>query len=165
MSRGFVKEGDQEEVPLVPPRAYLPAGVINYVTPMGLELLHNERNELISERNALNEQDKDKNRVQVNYINSKLNLLDERINSSKLVDLSKQNKEIVHFGAKVTVNEDNKCTVYQIVGVDEADLSSGKISFISPMAKVLINKKIGESILLKTPKGNRTMIIENIEYL
>ena len=42
MSRGFVKEGDQEEVPMVLPRAFLPQGVPNYVTPEGLLLLSEE---------------------------------------------------------------------------------------------------------------------------
>ena len=39
MSRGFIKEGDQEEIPMVPPRAYLPKGMPNYVTSEGLEAL------------------------------------------------------------------------------------------------------------------------------
>ena len=50
MSRGFVKEGDQEDVPLVTPRAYLPAGVENFVTPEGLQALKDEREELLAER-------------------------------------------------------------------------------------------------------------------
>lgn len=43
MSRGFVKEGDQEDIPIVPPRAYLPDGTINYVTQAGM-------NELLAEQ-------------------------------------------------------------------------------------------------------------------
>ena len=43
MSRGFVKEDDQEEAPLIPPRAPLPDGVANYVTPRGMRLLLEER--------------------------------------------------------------------------------------------------------------------------
>ncbi len=43
MSRGFVKEGDQEEIPMVPPRAHLPEGAMNYVTPTGM-------NELLAEK-------------------------------------------------------------------------------------------------------------------
>ena len=42
MSRGFIKEGDQEEIPRVPMRAYLPQGVPNYVTKEGLEALKEE---------------------------------------------------------------------------------------------------------------------------
>ncbi len=39
MSRGFVKEEDQEEAPMIPPRAALPDGAINYVTPLGMQQL------------------------------------------------------------------------------------------------------------------------------
>ncbi len=53
MSRGFVKEGDQEEIPMVPPRAYLPDGVVNYVTRTGMDQLLEERERLTDERNSL----------------------------------------------------------------------------------------------------------------
>ena len=46
MSRGFIKEGDQEEIPMVPPRAYLPKGMPNYVTKEGLEALNKELKDL-----------------------------------------------------------------------------------------------------------------------
>ena len=49
MSRGFVKEGDQEETPLVTPRVHLPPGVTNYVTPHGLEELKQEHKSLVDE--------------------------------------------------------------------------------------------------------------------
>jgi len=49
MSRGFVKEGDQEETPIIPPRAALPNGATNYVTPTGMQLLLNERKQLEQE--------------------------------------------------------------------------------------------------------------------
>ena len=50
MSRGFVKEGDQEEVPMLTPRAYLPAGVENFVTSTGMQALKDEREALLQER-------------------------------------------------------------------------------------------------------------------
>jgi transcription elongation factor GreB len=50
MSRGFVKEDDQEEAPFVPPRAALPDGVPDHVTPRGLQLLLDERKALEAER-------------------------------------------------------------------------------------------------------------------
>ena len=46
MSRGFVKEEDQEEAPFIPPRAALPPGVTNYVTPQGYQELIKEREDL-----------------------------------------------------------------------------------------------------------------------
>ncbi len=165
MSRGFVKEGDQEEVPLVNPRAHLPAGVTNYVTPNGLQELKNEQNLLVEERNQLIQKSKEQNRVQINYINAKLKLLENRINSAKLIDFASQPKEKVQFGATVTLSkEDNVDIEYQIVGVDEANVAKNKVSFLSPLAKVLRNKMAGDKIELKTPKGIRVMWIKAIDY-
>lgn len=48
MSRGFIKEDDQEEVPMVPPRAFLPAGVPNFVTPFGMKQLLEEQHLLLN---------------------------------------------------------------------------------------------------------------------
>ena len=166
MSRGFVKEDDQEEIPLVTLRAHLPNGVENYVTPNGLKELKHEQNSLIEERKILKDRSADNNRVQINYITAKLHLLEERINSAKIVDVESQAKNKIRFGATITLHkeeEDCKCQ-YQIVGVDEANVSSNKISFLSPIAKALQNKKIGDKITLKTPSGNRNMRIEAIEY-
>ena len=50
MSRGFIKEGDQEEIPMVPPRAYLPEGMPNYVTKEGLDALIFKVFQLLFER-------------------------------------------------------------------------------------------------------------------
>ena len=57
----------------------------------------------------------------------------------------------VTFGAGVTLKNtaSGKIQTFQIVGVDEADIARGKISFISPVARALINKKVGERITLK----------------
>ena len=49
MSRGFVKEGDQEEIPVLTPRAYLPDGVTNYVTQVGKAELLDEKQALIKD--------------------------------------------------------------------------------------------------------------------
>ncbi len=166
MSKGFIREGDQEETPLVIPRANLPQGVANYVTPNGFEELKQEQNSLLEERKLLNEQSPDNNRVQINYLTAKLHLLEDRINSAKIVDLSKQPHDEVRFGSliKLYKEEENCHCQYQIVGVDEANISLDKISFLSPIAKALMNKKIGDKVILKTPKGDRIMIIEAIDY-
>ncbi|MGB6153442.1 MAG: GreA/GreB family elongation factor [Pricia sp.] len=166
MSRGFVKEDDQEEVPMVPPRADLPAGVTNYVTPKGMEALTDEKGRLIEEREALNATNESERRIALNYINAKLQLLNTRILSAKVVDLKNQPKDEVRFGALVTLKIDNakKHQKYQIVGVDEADIAKGKISFVSPIAKLLTNKKVGEKTVLKLAKTDRVFEIKEIAY-
>ncbi|TYB72602.1 GreA/GreB family elongation factor [Bizionia saleffrena] len=166
MSRGFVKEEDQEEVPMVPPRADLPDGVINYVTQVGMNALLEEREALTTEREHLEITNEKERRIAVNHINAKLQLLNNRIATAKIVDLKKQPQNEVRFGALVALKIGNAMTVknYQIVGVDEADIAKGKIAFISPIAKILVNKKVGDKATLKLPTEERVFEIKEIAY-
>lgn len=166
MSRGFVREDDQEEIPLVPPRADLPNGVTNYVTQIGLSLLMDEKQMLINSKDNLEITSENERRIAVNHINAKLQLLNDRISSAKVVELDEQPAHEVRFGALVTlkIGSNTKLQQYQIVGVDEADVSKGKISFISPIARILINKKVGEKALLKLAKEERVFEIIDIDY-
>ena len=166
MSRGFVKEDDQEDIPMVPPRAYLPIGVPNYVTQNGMDELMAERQKLVDEKadpEGINENEK---RLSVNFINAKLQLLDNRIAQAFIVDLDEQPLDAVKFGATVTIRieETQNIQAFQIVGVDEANISKGKISFISPVAKALMNKKAGDKISVKRPKEDITYEILDIKY-
>ena len=152
MSRGFIKEGDQEEIPRVPMRAYLPEGVPNYVTKEGLEALKEELKDLEAERVKAGD-----NYIMGNFIEAKMKLLIGRINSAVEVDLSKANKDTVSFGAWVRFNG----RVVRIVGVDEADIDKGLISFISPLAKSLMGKKAGDVIGLK---GSEKITVEKVSF-
>ena len=102
MSRGFVKEDDQEEVPLVPPRADLPIGTENFVTQNGMNSLLEEREELFVEQENLDSSQEKEYRISFNHLNAKLQLLNERIASAKIVDPKKLPQDEIHFGAKVT---------------------------------------------------------------
>lgn len=166
MSRGFVKEGDQEEIPILTPRAHLPVGVTNYVTQVGMEELLDEKQMLINSKEHLDITNENERRIAVNHINAKLRLLNDRISSAKIVDLDKQSQDEVWFGASVTLKEDNELRLrkYQIVGVDEADVSKGKISFISPIAKILLSKKVGDEAVLRNPNGDKIFEIMEIVY-
>ncbi|MDX1277527.1 GreA/GreB family elongation factor [Oceanihabitans sediminis] len=167
MSRGFVKEDDQEEIPIVPPRADLPEGVTNYVTPVGMNQLLEEKQSLINERDNLDAINEKERRIVVNHINAKLQLLQNRITTAKVVDLENQPQQEVRFGATVTlkIGNDKNFQKYQIVGVDEADIAKGKISFISPIARLLTNKKVGEQAILKLATGERVFEVIKITYL
>ena len=72
MSRGFVKEGDQEELPMIPPRADLPPGTVNFVTEFGYGQLLADRDQMIHERDNTVISDENENRIAVNLINAKL---------------------------------------------------------------------------------------------
>ena len=166
MSRGFVKEGDQEDIPILAPRAYLPDGVTNYVTQVGMNELLDEKQMLVSEIENLDITNENERRIAANHINAKLQLLNARILTAKIINLDKQSPDEVWFGATVTLKIDNETTLqkYQIVGVDEADVSKGKISFISPIAKILTGKQVGEKATLKLAKGVRVFEIIEIDY-
>lgn len=166
MSRGFVKEDDQEDVPLVPPRAYLPEGEINYVTSAGMDDLLAEKQILINEKANLSITNDNEKRIALNHINAKLQLLDNRISEAKIIDPKEQPQNEIRFGAsvKLKVEKTNTIQIFQIVGVDEANISKGKISFISPLAKVLINKRVGDKAILFLSKEERVFEIIDIAY-
>lgn len=165
MSRGFVREDDQEEVPIVPQRAYLPQGVTNFVTPAGMQQLLSEKQMLINERDNLNIASENEKRISQNFINAKLQLLNSRIAEARLVNPKEQPKNEIRFSAMVKLKtEAGEIQTFQIVGVDEADISKGKISFISPLARLLINKKAGDKVLLKRPGQDTIYEIVGIEY-
>lgn len=163
MSRGFVKEDDQEEIPMVPPRADLPEGVANYVTRTGMDELLAEKQMMINERDQLDNTNENEKRIALNHINAKLQLLNNRIATARVVNLNDQTPDEIKFGAEVRLKSEanNKIQTLQIVGVDEADISKGKIAFTSPLSKVLINKKVGDKAELK--RGLTPLVFEILD--
>ena len=133
-------------------RAYLPEGVPNYVTKEGLNALKEELKGLEEERVKAGD-----NYIMVNFLDATMKLLVDRINNAVEVDLSKATKDIVSFGAWVRYNG----RVVRIVGVDEADVNQGLISFVSPIAKALVGKKAGDIIELK---GNERIVVEEVSF-
>ena len=137
---------------MVPPRAYLPDGVLNYVTKEGLDALKEELKNLEAERVKAGD-----NYIMVNFINATIKQLVDRINSAVELDLSKVSKDTVSFGVWVRYNG----RVVRIVGVDEADVNKGLVSFVSPIAKMLIGKKAGDVIELK---GKERIVVEEVSF-
>ena len=121
---------------------------------------------LVSEIENLDVTNDNERRIVSNHLNAKLKLLNERIISAQVIELEKQSPDEVWFGATVTlkIGDETKLQKYQIVGVDEADVSQGKISFISPLAKLLMGREVGEKAVLKLANGNRTYEITEIAY-
>jgi len=73
----------------------------------------------------------------------------------------------VMFGATVTLlNLDtDEETRYQIVGLEEANIDKGLISFDAPVARSLIGKSVGDEVAVKLPSGVRNYEISDVEYL
>ncbi|WP_127844197.1 GreA/GreB family elongation factor [Psychroflexus aestuariivivens] len=164
MSRGFVKESDQEEAPIIPPRAALPEGQINYVTPKGLDMLENEKTELQQSRSELNVDDDTERRRALTVIDGKLKLLQDRLNSAQLIQPKDQPQDEVRFGAKVTFRMNANKQEFQIVGVDEADVKQKKIAFTSPIAKSMTGHKVGNSFEFSLGTETKSIEILAIEY-
>ena len=165
MSRGFVKEDDQEEVPLVPPRADLPAGTENFVTQNGMDALLEEKEDLLHQQESLDLSQEKEYRISFNHINAKLQLLNERITSAKIIDQKKLPDDEIHFGVTVTFKniENHLNQTFQLVGVDEANISKGKLAFTTPLAKALLHKKVGEKAILKL--GEKENIFEIVKII
>ena len=165
MSRGFVKEDDQEETPIIPPRAALPDGVTNYVTSNGLTQLKEELSTLDNKISTLDETDERERRRALAVLNGKRNLLLERIQSARLLDHIKDEGEI-RFGATVTytIASMPKPITIQIVGVDEASVKDKKIAFTAPIARALIGKKLDETTTFQLGNEEKKLTIKNIAY-
>lgn len=125
-----------------------------------------ERAQLIAERDNQEVVNENERRIASNHFNALLQLLNTRIATAKIVDTTGQPRDAVRFGAWVTLKIGNEKTLqqYQIVGVDEADISKKKISFISPLARILINKKVGEQAMLKLGNNEKIFEIRKIAY-
>ena len=159
MSRGFVKEDDAQTPPLIPPRAALPPGTPNYVTPHGLELLRAELTTLEAERaQAEANRDNDTDRTHLlSLYNGRIALLAGRIGSAKVVDPATQPAKEVRFGATVTLRTvrggaASKAGLerqFTIVGVDEADVAAGKVAFVAPIARAVQGARLGQQRALK----------------
>ena len=95
-------------------------------------------------------------REQQGMIEAKIKDIEFKLGNAEIIDnkFSEKNNQII-FGSFVELLniEDNTKIKYQLVGEDEADLLKNKISFNSPIAKGLINKKVGDVITITVPKG------------
>jgi len=153
MSKAFTSE-ETDVTEVVAPRAPLPEGTPNYVTPRGLALLREERADLASKR-ARAEATGDV--AAMNVLGTRLAELDERLASAQVVEVA--SKDVVRFGARVTVSGEGGEETYRIVGVDEADPAKGDVAFTSPIARALLGHEIGDEVVVKTPRGNETLEI------
>jgi transcription elongation factor GreB len=166
-SKAFTSEETSDDPIVVPPRAPLPSGVPNYVTARGLALLREELAVLESERAALAAAPLDEGALdrRLAVLNARLADLTARIASAQLVDARRQRRDVVRFGATVTVSDENGATLrYTIVGVDEAAPAEGRIAFLAPVARALTGLRVGDVATLRTGSGERTLTVEAIAW-
>jgi transcription elongation factor GreA len=100
------------------------------------------------------------------FIESRMAELESKISRAQVIDTSSLSGGTVKFGATVTVlAEDEKDKMkFQIVGEDEADVKSKRLSIKSPLARALIGKKAGDEVEVATPGGGKLYEVIKVEY-
>ena len=168
MSKAFTRESD--DAPDLPaPRALssLPAGAKNYVTPGGLQRMRDELDQLVSvERPRLAAlPDENERQQQIRALDQRVQQLQQSLLSAVAVPPPALPWDQVRFGATVTVrNRRGEESRYRIVGVDETDLDRDWVSWVSPIAKALLNARVGGRVRFKFPSGEEELEIVRLEY-
>ena len=105
-------------------------------------------------------------RERQSFIEGRIIELEEVVSAAEVIDPSTLSGDQVKFGAHVKLvdEETDKETTYQIVGVHEADIKQARLSISSPLAKALIGKKLGDTVSVPAPSGDRTYEILDVKY-
>ena len=100
------------------------------------------------------------------FIEGRVAELEDKLARAEVIDVSKLKGEKIVFGATVTLidADTEKEVTYRIVGEDEADISKGKVSVGSPIARALIGKSVGDEAEVAAPGGARVYEIEAVEF-
>ena len=164
MSRAFVKEEDSGA-----PGPDLPARPVsehpNYVTPAGLAELRSRAGELEARRlELLGGADEAMAAEELLHVDRDLRYYATRIESAIPVDPADQPGDEVAFGAAVTVTGEGTKRTFTIVGEDEADLATLKVSYVSPLAEALIGAHVGDRVVWRRPAGDLELTVTAIAY-
>ncbi len=183
MNKAFVREdsGEDDDEALAP-ALRLPPGSRNYMTRRGHHVLHEELDQLVRvERPRLVETvawaagngDRSENgdyiygKKRLREIDRRIRFLIKRLENATVVNPAEQeNTGQVFFGATVTIcdAQGGDEQTWQIVGVDEADVSAGRISWISPLARALLKARVGDLVRFMSPAGMREIEVVDIAY-
>jgi transcription elongation factor GreA len=150
------------------------------VTPQGLEKLQKElvyltdvRRREVADRirqarefgdiSENSEYDEAKN--EQGLLERRIGELQRRIRNVKVVDPSETEQDAVDLGTRVTLRVVGNGweRTFQIVGANESDPTSGKLSHASPVGKAVLKKKVGEKVMVSTPRGATEYEIVNVE--
>ena len=181
MSKAFTREQDSTDDEDILPVSELPVGVKNYITPGGYRKIQEELDHLWKvERPALvktiawaaSNGDRSENgdyiygKKRLREIDRRVRFLRKRMELAEVVDPAQRGEcDQVFFGATVTVCDSSGCeSTYSIVGVDEADVSAGRISWVSPLARALLKLSEGEVATLRTPTGINELEVVSVIY-
>jgi transcription elongation factor GreB len=180
MSKAFVKDSDadDEDGVALPP---ISAGGKNYITPAGyarlraelLDMIDCERPKVVEVVHwAASNGDRSENgdylygKKRLREIDRRIRFLTKRLEIAEVVDPSvHRGSDQVFFGAQVRyVDDEGVERSLTIVGIDEADSALGQVSWVSPVARVLLKAREGDEVQLPTPGGVRTLEILEVTY-
>ncbi|MEZ5609706.1 MAG: transcription elongation factor GreB [Rhodocyclaceae bacterium] len=181
MNKAFVKASDEDDESPDTPAGPAPGGPI-YMTRRGWQTLKAELDTLLRDERpklvetvawAAGNGDRSENgdyiygKKRLREIDRRIRFLIKRLENATVVDpADQQNLDQVFFGATVTISDDEGATetTYQIVGVDEASASDGRISWISPLARALLKARVGDVVRFVSPAGPREIEILEVRY-
>lgn len=158
MSKAFTRESDDAPEPLPLPRlaSALPPGAKNYLTPEGARRLQSELETLLQERTRASNPPS---------LEQRILRLRQGLESAVVVAPSPPPWEQVRFGSTVTVRHANgERSHYRIVGVDETDVNRGWVSWLSPIAKALLNARLGERVQFRFPAGEEQLEVIGVTF-
>ena len=100
------------------------------------------------------------------FIEGRVMELEDKIARAEVIDISKLSGSVVKFGAKVTLadEENDEEQTFRIVGEDESDVSRGRLSITSPLARALIGKGQGDSVEVATPRGPKSYEVVTVLF-
>jgi transcription elongation factor GreB len=182
MSKAFTKENDSDDDDDAGATALsgLPLGARNYMTPLGYRRLLDELKWLVNEERpqvtsvvswAAKNGDRSENgdylygKRRLREIDRRVRYLTKRVENAEVVDpATRAATDQIFFAATVSYYDGQADHKVSIVGVDEADVSRGWVSWISPLARTLIKQREGDSVTFRTPGGVLELEIESVVY-
>jgi len=155
----------------------------NYMTPQGYARLKNELTKLLDAERpelvktiqcAASNGDRSENgdyiygKKRLREIDRRIHYLNKRLDSAEVVDpVRRGDSDQIFFGATVTyayVRGGREERTVTIVGVDEVDVKRGQVSWLSPIARVLLKRRSGDVVTLATPAGEAEIEIIGVRY-
>jgi transcription elongation factor GreA len=105
-------------------------------------------------------------RERQSFCEGRLSQIEDQIARAEVIDVSKLSGDVVKFGAKVKLADEDtgEEATYQIVGAAESDVNSGLLSVTAPLARALIGKTIGDTVEVATPRGSKAYEIVDVAF-
>jgi len=168
MSKAFTREeSDGQALPEIAPLpSALPPGARNLMTPDGADRLRTELLRLMETerpRLAADKTDPEAKR-RLALLDQRILQLQQSLESAEIISPPRETATSVTFGATVKIRSNDGEETFRIVGVDETDHDCGRISYLSPVARALMNARVGQRVEFSYPCGGEMVEVLDIRY-